>query len=84
MQQSTTMTPTPANIRRLYSLKDKLSILLEWETGALNCKAVARKYRVQPCQLREWKKKREGDLREGSSNQGHYIKASIPFEDVYP
>jgi hypothetical protein len=24
------------------------------------------------------------DLREGIINQGHYIKASIPFEDVYP
>jgi hypothetical protein len=42
--------------------KHKLSILLEWETGALSCKAVARKYPVQPCQLREWKKKREGIL----------------------
>jgi predicted O-linked N-acetylglucosamine transferase (SPINDLY family) len=50
------------NIRRFYSLKDKLSILLEWETGALSCKAVAMKYRVQPCQLRDWKKNREGIL----------------------
>jgi hypothetical protein len=25
-----------------------------------------------------------GDIREGSSNQGHYIEVSIPFKDVYP
>jgi transposase-like protein len=56
------MAPKPANIHRFYSLKDKLSILLEWETGALSFKAVARKYRVQPCQLRDWKKNREGIL----------------------
>jgi transposase-like protein len=56
------MAPKPANIRRLYGLKDKLSILLEWETGDLSCKAVARKYRVKPYQLRDWKKNRAGIL----------------------
>jgi hypothetical protein len=30
------------------------------------------------------KEEKRWDLREGSSNQGHYIKASIPFEDVCP
>jgi uncharacterized protein YjcR len=60
------MAPKPANIR-LYSLKDKLSIILKWETGALSCKAVARKYRVQPCQLRDWKKKRGGILEKASA-----------------
>jgi uncharacterized protein YjcR len=54
------MAPKPANIHRLCSLKDKLSKLLEWETGDLSCKAVARKYGVKPCQLRDWKKNREG------------------------
>jgi transposase-like protein len=77
------MTPKPANIHRLYSLKDKLSILLEWETGALSCKAVARKYRVQPCQLRYWKKKREGILekaaaiKETTSKNQFLLKMSI-------
>jgi transposase-like protein len=61
------MAPKPANIRGLYSLKDKLSILLEWETGALSYKAVARKYRVQPCQLRDWKKNREGILEKAAA-----------------
>jgi transposase-like protein len=61
------MAPKPENIHRLYSSKDKLSILLEWETGALSCKAVARKYRVQPCQLRDWKKNREGILEKAAA-----------------
>jgi hypothetical protein len=61
------MANKPANIRRLYSLKDKLSILLEWETGALSCKGVDRNYRVQPCQLRDWKKNRDGILYKAAS-----------------
>jgi hypothetical protein len=65
------MTPKPENIRRLYSLKDKLSILLEWETGALSCKAVTRK--AIPAEGLE--EEERGDLREGRSNQEHYIKA---------
>jgi hypothetical protein len=44
---------------RAYSLKDKLPILLEWEEGSLGHNAVARQYRLQPCQLRTWKKNRE-------------------------
>jgi transposase-like protein len=51
-----------ANLRRLYSLKNKLSIILEWETGSVGCNAVARKYHMQPFQMRDWKKKREGKL----------------------
>jgi transposase-like protein len=61
------MVPKPTNIHRIYSLKDKLSILLEWETGALSCKAVARKYHVHPCQMRGWKKNREGILEKAAS-----------------
>jgi hypothetical protein len=77
------MTTTPSNIRCLYSLKDKLSILLEWETGALSCKAVSRKCRVQSCQLREWKKNREGILdkaaaiKDITSNHQFLLKMSV-------
>jgi hypothetical protein len=33
----------------------------------LSCKAVARKCRVQPCQLRDWKKNREGILEKAAA-----------------
>jgi hypothetical protein len=61
------MAPKPANIHRLCSLKNKLSILLEWETGALSFNAVTRKYCVHTCQLRDWKKKRDGILEKAAS-----------------
>jgi hypothetical protein len=31
----------------------KLDIVSEWETGSRGCKAIARNYEVQPCQLFE-------------------------------
>jgi transposase-like protein len=46
-------------IRRCYSIKQKLDIVFEWETGSSGCKAIARKYELQPGQLRRWKKSRE-------------------------
>jgi DNA-binding response OmpR family regulator len=47
-------------IRRCYSIKKKLDIVSEWETGSSGgCKAIARKYELQSGQLRRWKKRRE-------------------------
>jgi hypothetical protein len=61
------MAPTSEKLRHLYSLKDKLYIILEWETCSLGCKGVDSKYRMHPCQLREWKKKIEGILEKASA-----------------
>jgi hypothetical protein len=57
------MEPISTQLCHLYSLKDKLSVILEWETGPLGCKAVARKYVPRAAEsaerLGDWEKKRE-------------------------
>jgi hypothetical protein len=54
------MTGAPTGmIWRCYSITKNLDIVSEWETGSSGCKAIARKYELQPGQLRRWKKSRE-------------------------
>jgi hypothetical protein len=67
-----TMTRSPTGmIRRCYSIKQKLDIVSEWETGPSGCKAIARKYELQPGQLRRWKKIREYVMVKAASIKDH-------------
>jgi transposase-like protein len=57
--------------RRCYSIKQKLDIVSEWETGSSGCKAIARKYELHPGQLRRWKKSREYVMAKAASIKDH-------------
>jgi hypothetical protein len=63
------MTRAPTGMKcRCYSINQKLDIVSEWETGSSGgCKAIARKYELQPGQLRRWKKSREDVLAKAAS-----------------
>jgi hypothetical protein len=67
------MTRAPTGmIRRCYSIKQKLDIVSEWETGPSGgCKAIVRKYELRPGQLRRWKKSREDVLVKAASIKYH-------------
>jgi hypothetical protein len=67
------MTRAPTGmIRRCYSIKQKLVIVSEWETGSSGgCKAIARKYELHPGQLQRWKKSREDVLAKAASFKDH-------------
>jgi hypothetical protein len=59
-------------IRRCYSITQKLDIVFERETGSSGgCKAIARKYELQPGQLMGWKKSREDVLAKAASIKDH-------------
>jgi hypothetical protein len=45
--------------RRCYNIKQKLDIVSELDTGSRLCKAIARRYELQPGQLQRWQKIRE-------------------------
>jgi transposase-like protein len=67
-----TMTRAPKGmIRRFYSINQKLDIVSEWEIGSSVCKAIARKYELQPGQLWRWKKIREDVMAKESSIKDH-------------
>jgi hypothetical protein len=68
------MAPQAKQLRRFYTMKDKLSILMELEMGTKSCKAVARQYMVQPCQLRGWMKKKQGIMAQVASIDDCYLK----------
>jgi hypothetical protein len=71
MITTTTRAPT-GMIRIFYSIKQKLDIVSEWETGSSGgCKAIARKYELQPGQLWRWKKSREDVLAKAASIKDH-------------
>jgi hypothetical protein len=54
-----------------YSINKKLDIVYEWDTGPSVCKAIARKYELQPGQLQRWKKSREDVMAEEASIKDH-------------
>jgi hypothetical protein len=59
-------------IRICYSIKQKLDIVVEWETGSSGgFKAITRKYELQPGQLRMWKKSREDVMTKAVSIKDH-------------
>jgi hypothetical protein len=68
-----TITRAPTGmIRRCYSIKQKLDIVSEWEAGSSGgCKAIARKYELQPGELRRWKKSREDVLANAAIIKDH-------------
>jgi transposase-like protein len=66
------MTRAPVDmVRRCYSIKQKLDIVSEWETGPSCCKAIARKYELQPGQLWRWKKSRKDVMAKAASIKDH-------------
>jgi hypothetical protein len=58
-------------IRRSYSIKQDLGIVSEWEIGSRECKAIVRRYELQPCQLWKWKKNREDVMAKASVTKDH-------------
>jgi hypothetical protein len=59
-------------ICRCYSINQNLDIVSEWKTGSSGrCKAIARKYELQPGQLRRWKKSIEDVLTKAESIKDH-------------
>jgi transposase-like protein len=61
----------PGMVRRCYTIKQKLDIVSEWETGPSGCKAIARKYELKPGQLLRWKKSREDVMAKAASIKDH-------------